>query len=106
MKSKSIEIKDKRETGYYIVDNEILDNYTLSPLAIVLYNFLCRFSGRDSKEAFLSMSAFSKRYKCGRNTIKKSRDELISRKIISGGKLNAKGIQVFTLENKGSWSTP
>lgn len=87
--------RDKRRTGFFIVDNEVLDNYNLSPLAFTLYSWLIRYSSGSG--AFLSVRAFAKRYGAGKETIRKAMRELTSTGLIVASGKSESGSHYYDL---------
>lgn len=81
MKEQTITVRDRRAPGFFLVDNEILDNYKLSAGAFAMYCHLCRHAGSKGN-AFLSISAFAERYSIRRSTARAQRQELFDANLI------------------------
>lgn len=89
--------RDKRDSGFFQIDNEVLDNYDLSPLAFVLYSWLVRYAGPRTG-SFFSVRTFAKKYKKGKTSIREARQELLdSGLIIEAGKDPHSGVIYFEL---------
>lgn len=74
-------ISDNRDPGYFMIDNEICDNYQLSCEADSLYMELCRW-GNTSRHAWPALREWMKRKGIGWDKVKKGREELVRRKLI------------------------
>ncbi len=74
-------VRDKRAAGFFQIDNEVLDNYNLSPFAFLLYSWLLRYAGNKTGSYF-SVRTFAEKYKKSRNTIRAARKELLDAKLI------------------------
>lgn len=90
-----IKVSDRREPGYFTIDNEILDNYNISPIAFLVYAWLSRYSGK--KDPFISISKLAKDYKKSRNTIRESVNELVDKKLIEKTIQGNSGVSFYAL---------
>lgn len=87
----------KREPGFFIIDNEIIDVFGLNPYEITYYNFLCRYSNQD--QAFLSKSKLAKQYKTSRNRWISAEKKLIDLNLISKMAFTDSGVPIYQINN-------
>lgn len=104
--SDEIAIRDRRQGGWYYVDNEIYD-MQLSCEALAMYNSIARFANNDTAKAYFSGRKFMGHHKIGKAKFKAAKDELINRGLISetGEKTNV-GAVYYTLLNTKSNPVP
>lgn len=70
----------KREPGFFIIDNEILEDFKLGAYTELYYMWLCKYA--FSGIGFISKSKLAKRYKVSRNRFIKAEKLLIEKKLI------------------------
>jgi len=51
---------DQRERGFFIIDNEVIDNLSLTPYSLALYVVIVRYADRKTNEAFPSIARLAK----------------------------------------------
>jgi hypothetical protein len=63
-------IEDKRDPGFYIIDDEIIDEYgaQLGPLGVAVYNVLVKHANRHGKSSFPSYQTIADKLGISRNS--------------------------------------
>jgi len=93
--SDEIELNDKREPGFFTVDNEILNDYDLS---IDSFYYYCNLLLHDyTGKAYKSKSALAKKHGIGRQRFINAERELIEKKLIAPSGKNENGIMIFDI---------
>jgi len=77
---------DKRDPGFFNIDNELIDNYQLSDTAFYIYCKLIRHSGIQS---YVSVKELSKKLKRGKSTIINQIQDLINKGLIEKSNLKS-----------------
>lgn len=77
-----ISVRDKRRPGFFSIDNEVLDDFRLSPMALTVYCHMARWSGDWDNVPFQTTTALAKRYTKGRATIVAAVKELTDAKLL------------------------
>jgi len=71
-----------RRQKWFFIDNEIIDNYKLSPEADSLYMKLCRHANNQNGESRPSLRKWATEKKIGWEKLKAAADELIEKNLI------------------------
>jgi hypothetical protein len=80
----SIDIRDRRESGFFIIDNEIVDTYKdLSVYAVAVYAVLCRYSDNRTQQSWRTIDEIASGARVCRTTAKKGIKELRDAGLIS-----------------------
>ena len=74
--------QDERNIGFFHIDNEVLDNYALTPYSFMLYGILVRFVNKKKGYAFPSTQTIATKMKSSRPTVSKTIKELEEKKLI------------------------
>jgi hypothetical protein len=105
---KKIEIRDSRETGWFWIDRDFVDNYAklLSPGAILTYLSICRHA--DAKQTcFQEIRTIANELSLGKSTVMRGIKELEALNIISVTKRRkrngARGSNLYILLSKSAW---
>lgn len=72
---------DKRRHNFFIIDNAVLDNYELSPHALVVYAWLARFSD-PSGRSFPSIPTVALRSRMSQPSVRKALRELVAAELV------------------------
>jgi DNA-binding MarR family transcriptional regulator len=85
-------ITDKRERGYFQIDNEIVENYQLSPYSGWLYCVISKYANRATGESFPSLNTLAQEANMSKPAVIKHMAELEKRNLITvkREKINAK----------------
>ncbi|HOV14773.1 MAG TPA: helix-turn-helix domain-containing protein [Spirochaetota bacterium] len=75
-------ITDKRKTGFFMVDNEVLDDYSLSPYDFMVYCSFLKYAG-NKNFCFPSLNTLAEKLKISKPQIIKSIKILEQKKLIS-----------------------
>lgn len=107
----SIQITDAREPGFFIIDNEVIDDYELSPQEGWLYTVIVRHADRSTRECFPSIATLARKAGMTEPTVSKylnrlEKKGLISRK--SGQKAGVPNVYTIMPIRRGTkeFSTP
>jgi len=78
MECENIEIRDKRDGGWFWMDNEYLNGYAkfLTPSATTVYISLCRHSNNDTQQCFPSMRLIAEELGIATRTVVRATKEL------------------------------
>ncbi|QDD87466.1 helix-turn-helix domain-containing protein [Bacillus cereus] len=68
---------DRRRRGFFMIDNEIVDDARLSHKEMAVYMVLCRYLNQETGSCFPSLSTIGKKVGMSKNTIIKSLNLLI-----------------------------
>lgn len=90
-----VEVQDKREHGFFMIDNEVLDNYNLSANAFKVYATLVRFSFNMKQVVKMSQKKLCDCTGMSDKTFSKSIKELEEHKLI----------EVFEKKNEKKWTS-
>lgn len=84
-----IGIRDRRNPGWYRIDNEVYD-LPMSCEALSVYNAIARFANNDTENAYFSGKKWKKHHGVGHSKLANAMRELISHKLIraTGDKTN------------------
>ena len=106
---KEIKIRNKRNKGWFYLDNEYLNGYArlMNPLASLVYISLCRHADNESQQCFPSMKLIAEELGISTKTVERCTKELQSWNIISIEKSKREdGTQApnnYTLLDKEVW---
>lgn len=95
MTDKQIEPSDEREIGYFQIDNEILEDYTLSPLALTVYCHLVKWSAAKTRTGYASVTSICERYSKGRATVVAAFKELLTANLIQHRATSDRGVKRY-----------
>ncbi|WP_306473030.1 helix-turn-helix domain-containing protein, partial [Bacillus pseudomycoides] len=62
-------LKDRRKYGFFMIDNEIVDDERLTHKEMAVYMSLCRHANRETGSCFPSLSTIGKKVKMSKNTV-------------------------------------
>ncbi|HFR4146081.1 TPA: DnaD domain protein [Bacillus cereus] len=80
---------DRRRRGFFMIDNEIVDDSKLSHKEMAVYMVLCRHLNQETGSCFPSLSTIGKKVGMSKNTIIKSLNLLIECGYVSKEKRNS-----------------
>lgn len=86
---------DKRRHSFFIIDNEVLDDYQLSEPALVYYAWLCRHA-KHSK-AYSSKSEKARRYSTGTKKWLAAERELIDKQLVKKTGQTDQGATIYDI---------
>jgi len=90
---------DSRRFSFFIIDNEVLDNFQLSPLEFTVYSHLVRYAG-NKREAYLSNSKLAKDYQKSRRSIINALKVLCEKDLIcKKTQSNGNGLNEYIIQN-------
>lgn len=75
--SELMTLVDRRRRGFFMIDNEIVDDTRLSHKEMAIYMVLCRHLNQETGSCFPSLSTIGKKVGMSKNTIIKSLNLLI-----------------------------
>ena len=77
-----IGIRDKRQPGWYQIDNEVYD-LGLSCEGLAIYNAIARYANNDTEKAYFSGKKWKRHHKVGHGKLVSGMRELISHRLIA-----------------------
>lgn len=106
MKNGNFEIRDSRNKGFYIMDNEYLNGYArlCGWKATLAYDSLCRHANIRNQEAFPSINTMAKELAVARNTIIAGIKALVEWNIITIKETRGRN-NVYVLLDKTVWKS-
>jgi helix-turn-helix protein len=82
---KSVEVKDKRENNFFILDDELIEEYgkDIGPLGVAIYAVLVKFANRSDNSCYPSYKTIADRLGISKSTAVKGVQLLIDKGLIS-----------------------
>ena len=102
---KKFKIRDKRNKGWFYLDNDYLNGYTrlVSPYATLVYLSLCRHADAIEQKAFPSIKKMSEEFNISEDSVRKGVKELEKINIIVVKRVGKKKNNEYWLVDKSEW---